>query len=62
VLAPDGTVLGTRELVHPHEHEQPFTRSLSGVQLPDALKEVRIRAHCNVDGWGAQEFTLPLPR
>ena len=25
VLAPDGTLLGSRELLHPHENEQPFT-------------------------------------
>ena len=35
VLAPDGTVLGTRVLLHPHVDEQPFTRSLSGVEIPD---------------------------
>lgn len=27
VLAPDGTVLGTRILYHPHGDEQPFTRA-----------------------------------
>ena len=26
VIAPDGTVLATRVLYHPHENEQPFTR------------------------------------
>ena len=29
VLAPDGTRLGLRVLVHPHVDEQPFTRSFS---------------------------------
>ncbi|MGB5558363.1 MAG: hypothetical protein WBN04_10170, partial [Paracoccaceae bacterium] len=33
VLAPDGTRLGFRELLHPHETEQPFTRSLGGVAI-----------------------------
>ena len=37
VIAPDGTVLGTRTLLHPHEAEQPFTRSLSGVRMPDGV-------------------------
>ena len=38
VVAPDGSVLGTRELAHPHENEQPFTRSLSGVRIPDGVE------------------------
>ena len=32
VVAPDGTVLGTRTLYPPHVREQPFTRSLSGAR------------------------------
>ena len=46
-----GDVLGTRVLAHPHEAEQPFTRSLSGVELPEGTMTVQIRAKCNVDGW-----------
>ncbi|SMX45485.1 hypothetical protein [Actibacterium lipolyticum] len=53
VLAPDGTRLGFRELLHPHVNEQPFTRSLSGVEIPTDMTEVSIRPRCNVDGWGA---------
>ena len=37
ILDMDGTVLGTRVLHHPHETEQPFTRSLSGVAIPDGV-------------------------
>ncbi|MFQ5971249.1 MAG: hypothetical protein ACE5Q3_02890 [Alphaproteobacteria bacterium] len=62
VLAPDGTVLGTRVLLHPHENEQPFTRSLTGVELPDGIDTVIIRAHDSVDGYGGLEHTLELPR
>ena len=61
VLAPDGRVLGTRVLLHPHEHEQPFTRSLGGVFIPDDIKEVTIRARCSVDGYdGGAEVTVLL--
>ncbi|WP_342745110.1 hypothetical protein [Actibacterium ureilyticum] len=60
VLAPNGNSLGVRELAHPHENEQPFTRSLSGVQIPPDVQELRIRARCNVDGWGEEIFTLKL--
>ena len=62
VLAPDGTVLGTRTLLHPHEAAQPFTRSLSGVAIPDDVVEVTIRAHDNVHGYGGPELTVGVPR
>lgn len=61
VFAEDGTELGYRELLHPHENEQPFTRSLSGVTLPDGTERVLIRAHDNVHGWG-EDFVLELSR
>ncbi len=61
VLAPDGTVLGTRTLLHPHETEQPFTRSLSGVRVPAGVTEVRIRARDSVHEYGGKEFTVKLP-
>ncbi|MEM7471640.1 MAG: hypothetical protein AAF340_09845 [Pseudomonadota bacterium] len=60
VLAPDGTELGYRTLHHPHENEQPFTRSLSGVSVPSTLSEVKIRAHDSVHGWSDQLYTLRL--
>ncbi|MFQ6551413.1 hypothetical protein AAD018_003600 [Aestuariibius insulae] len=61
VLAEDGTSLGLRVLHHPHENEQPFTRSLSGVVIPEGVTSVQIRARCNVDGWGEPiPFDLPV--
>lgn len=57
----DGTVLGLRELTHPHVTEQPFTRSLGGVALPDGTDTVYIRARCSVDGWGTETFALQVP-
>jgi hypothetical protein len=62
VLAPDGTSLGVRVLVHPPETEQPFTRSLAGVVIPEGMEHVLIRARCLVDGWGDARFELALPR
>ena len=61
VVAPDGTVLGTRVLLHPHEAEQPFTRDLTGVRVPDGITSVIIRAHDKVEGYGGQEMTVNLP-
>lgn len=52
----DGTILGTRELLHPHVEEQPFTRSLSVSGLPDG--PLFIRAKCSVDGWSDDVFAV----
>ena len=62
VLAPDGTVLGTRVLAHPHVNAQPFTRSLSGVRIPPGMHAVTIRAHDSVHGHGGAEVTVTVPR
>jgi hypothetical protein len=61
VVAPDGAVLGTRVLLHPHDNEQPFTRSLGGVAIPDGITEVTIRAKDSVHGYGGAEMTVALP-
>lgn len=50
----------TRLLLHPHENEQPFTRSQSGLRVPEGVKSVTVRAHDIVDGFGGQEITLDL--
>jgi hypothetical protein len=60
VNSPDGAELGRRVLAHPHENEQPFTRSLSGVDVPDGVSEVIIRAHDSVHGWSDKTFKLKL--
>lgn len=57
VLDQDGTGLGFRELLHPHEHEQPFTRSLT-IQIPADTTRIYIRAQCNVDG---MDYTNAYP-
>ena len=62
VLAPDGTVLGTRVLLHPHETEQPFIRALGGVKIPENVAEVTLRAHDRVHGYGGKEVTVRLTR
>ncbi len=61
VLAPDGSVLATRTLYHPHVDEQPFTRSLSGVKIPKGMKSVLIRARDSVHGFGPKLFEVKLP-
>jgi len=61
VVAPDGTVFGTRTLYHPHVDEQPFTRSLSGVKISDSIKEITVRAHDSAHGYGGKTVTMAIP-
>jgi hypothetical protein len=61
VVAPDGKVLGSRVLYHPHVNEQPFTRSLSNVQIPTGTKKVIVRARDLKHGWGGKEMEVELP-
>ena len=67
VVLPDGTVVKpdpdspfTRLLLHPHETEQPFTRSQSGIAIPAGVTEVTVRAHDLVDGFGGREVSVDL--
>jgi len=62
IIAPDGTVLGTRTLHHPHVDEQPFTRSLSGVKIPKKFTTVTIRAHDSVHKYGGKAVKVSLPQ
>lgn len=62
VVGPDGKVLATRTLAHPHEAEQPFTRSLGGVAIPETVSRVKVRARDSVHGIGGREVTVDLPR
>lgn len=58
----EGNDLGTRVLAHPHVNEQPFTRSLTGVRIPDNLETVYVRARCSVDGWNDDVTAVKLMR
>ncbi len=60
VVGPDGTVYGTRTLYHPHVNEQPFTRSLSGVVVPDGIDTVTVESHDSVHGWGGAQVKVSL--
>lgn len=61
VLTMDGELLKSRVLFHPHVDEQPFTRSLSGVQIPAGTNRVKIRARDLKHGYSNVEFTVQLP-
>ena len=57
---PDGEILGTRILLHPHVDEQPFTRSLSGVVIPEDVTEVVVRSHNLISGYAPEVVTVPI--
>ncbi len=60
VIDLNGNELGMRVLAHPHVNEQPFTRSLSGVAVPEGTAEVGIQARDNLTGWGPQVRKVKL--
>lgn len=57
----EGEVLAERVLTHPHENEQPFTRSLSEVVIPEDLTAVTIAAGDSVLGYCGDRFVLEVP-
>ena len=61
VLTLDGKELGVRILTHDHASEQPFTRSLEGVQIPDDVRRVRVQGRDQVSGWGGKTAEVDLP-
>ncbi len=60
-LGPDGTVLGTRVLDHPHDTEQPFTRDLYQLKVPVGISRVTVRAHFKPTGFDGAVMSVPLP-
>jgi len=60
VVAPDGTILATRKLAHPHIDEQPLTRALTGIKIPRGVIEITVRAHDKTHALGGKEFTIKL--
>ena len=53
-------VVAERVLLHPHDNEQPFTRSQSGIEIPDELMTVIVRARCTQHGIGGQTVLVDL--
>lgn len=60
VIAPDGTVLGSRVLAHPHVDEQPFTRSLT-LDIPANIAQVTIAANDSVHELGGKTMSIEVP-
>lgn len=60
VLDMEGNQIAIRELAHPHVQEQPFTRSLSGVRLPEGTTQVQIQARDLPGGWNPTTTIIAL--
>ncbi|MFD0917919.1 hypothetical protein ACFQ14_16050 [Pseudahrensia aquimaris] len=60
VLAPNGQVIATRVLAHPHVEEQPFTRNKSGIVIPEGVDEVIVRAGDSVHGFSGKTMRVKL--
>ena len=62
IVSESGEDLGTRVLYHPHEQEQPFTRSLTAVTIPKSITIVYIEGHDKVHGWSPNRLRVDLSR
>ncbi len=61
VLNPEiGKVYGERVLVHPHDTEQPFTRSQSRIVITGGVRFVEVRARCNLHGFEGKTVLIDL--
>jgi hypothetical protein len=60
ILDKDEQVIAARKLMHPHVKEQPFTRRLSYIEIPDEVTEVTIRAHCSVDNYSGKDMLVKI--
>lgn len=61
VLTPDGGVLGTHELAHDHANEQPFTRSMTGLEIPGDVEQVTVEGRDLEHGYGGSTVTIDVP-
>lgn len=57
----DGNTLGIRQLLHDHAYEQPFTRSLTGVEIPADISEVIVEGRDQKYGWGGKTMKVSVP-
>ncbi len=60
IVDANGKEIAKRTLYHPHVNEQPFTRSLSRVEIPKDSKVVFIEAHDTVHKWSPTKLEINL--
>ncbi len=62
VVDDEGNILGDRVLLHPHVDEQPFTRGLGNMKVPEGTATVYIEAHDKVHGWTPSRLKVDLSK
>lgn len=62
ITTPGGEEIARRELGHPHVDEQPFTRSLEGIEIPEGVTSLVVEAHDKVHGYGGKKVAVDLAR
>ena len=60
VLDHDGNELGTMELTHDHASEQPFTRSQTGLEIPDGVETITVEGHDLENGYGGATLEVDV--
>ena len=55
-----GKVIGNRVLAHPHDNEQPFTRSATGIKISQEITKVLVRAKCTLHGFEGRAVLVDL--
>ncbi len=61
VSTTEGKVLGERRLLHDHQTEQPFTRDLHSVRVPEGIAKVVVQARDQRYGYGGRLVEVMLP-
>lgn len=61
ILDPAGAVLGEMTLDHDHASEQPFTRTQTGVEIPDGVTEVNVEGRDILSGYGGTTKSVAIP-
>lgn len=57
-----GNEIGKRTLYHPHVNEQPFTRSLSNIQISNDKKIIFVEAHDLNRGWMSNKVKIDMTK
>lgn len=58
----NGNEIGKRTLYHPHDNEQPFTRSLSNFYIAKDIKIIFVEAHDLKHGWSPDRVKIDMSK